>query len=284
LFKKLQSCPNTLEDVSDRIFQGIKTSADKIYILQLIKESSDSYEVFCPENEEIYELEKSHIFPLIKGGHSRAYSISETDLLLLFPYKNGQLIPWEKLRFSTPKTAKYLEVHKAYLEGREKGKMRGKKWYGYVYPKALTVITESKLFTPDIAPRPRFSFDNKGQYTFTGGTAGGYGILPKNMNDVFVLLAVLNSNVAFWFITKTSTQMRGGWYSFESKYIKNIPIPEFDSDIKSQIEILVTQILIAKQSDLQVDTSGLEIKIDHLVYQLYDLTEEEIKIIEGDGT
>jgi hypothetical protein len=44
---------------------------------------------------------------------------------------------------------------------------------------------------------------------------------------------------AFWFITKVSTQMRGGWYSFESRYIKNIPIPVPGEIQKSKIELLV---------------------------------------------
>ena len=45
---------------------------------------------------------------------------------------------------------------------------------------------------------------------------------------------------------------------------------------------LVSQILSLKKSDPQADTSELGAEIDRLVYKLYDLTEEEINIIEGE--
>ncbi|MBQ8157546.1 MAG: hypothetical protein IJ081_00815 [Prevotella sp.] len=44
---------------------------------------------------------------------------------------------------------------------------------------------------------------------------------------------------------------------------------------------LVDEILIEKQTNPLTDTSALESEIDRLVYQLYDLTDEEIKIVEG---
>jgi len=115
---------------------------------------------------------------------------------------------------------------------------------------------------------------------FTGGVSGGYGIVPKPDVSPLFLLAVLNSQVAFWYIRKTSTQMRGGWYSFESRYIKNIPIPHPVENLK-KIEALVTQILDQKRDNWAADTIELEREIDELVYRLYELTEEEVAIIEN---
>ncbi|MFM6205596.1 hypothetical protein, partial [Planktothrix sp.] len=50
---------------------------------------------------------------------------------------------------------------------------------------------------------------------------------------------------------------------------------------KSDFEKLVDQILTAKKSNPNADTTILEQQIDQLVYELYGLTEEEIKIVEG---
>jgi hypothetical protein len=50
--------------------------------------------------------------------------------------------------------------------------------------------------------------------------------------------------------------------------------------VNSRIEILVNQILAAKEADPSADTTALEAEIDQLVYQLYGLTEEEIRIVE----
>lgn len=50
---------------------------------------------------------------------------------------------------------------------------------------------------------------------------------------------------------------------------------------KAEIENPVEQILDAKRENPAADTSRLECKIDKLVYHLYDLTDEEITIVEG---
>jgi adenine-specific DNA-methyltransferase len=270
---------SSLDVVCERIFQGLKTSADKIYILKKIGESESYYEVFCSQNEEKYQLEKETLFPLIKGGDSRKYKILNSDLLILFPYRNGKLISSETYSNEFPYTWKYLNEHKEYLENREKGKMIGEKWYGYVYPKALSVINQPKLFTPDIAPSPRFSYDVDGAYMFTGGVSGGYGIIPKPVISPLLLLAILNSTVTFWYIKNKSTQMRGGWYSFESRFIKDIPIPK-PTDKSENIQSLVNEIISLKQNDKNGNISNLKSEIDQLVYQLYGLTEEEIRIVE----
>ena len=47
---------------------------------------------------------------------------------------------------------------------------------------------------------------------------------------------------------------------------------------------LVDQILAAKQKDPQTDTSALESQIDVMIYKLYGLTYEEVKIIEPEFT
>ena len=59
----------------------------------------------------------------------------------------------------------------------------------------------------------------------------------------------------------------------ENKNINQLPV--------AQIEALVDKILAAKKQNPQTDTSHWELEIDKLVYELYGLTEEEIRIVEG---
>jgi len=276
LFEKMKNQVNTLETVTDRIFQGLKTSADKIFILEKITETESHFKVFCPHDQKEYELEKEFLFPLIKGGNSKAFFLTPSNLLILFPYSEGQLISLDKLFEKAPKTWEYLNIHRYYLENRENGKMKGDKWYGYVYPKALNIIKQPKIFTPDLAPSPRFSFDHQGEFMFTGGASGGYGIIPNGKVSPNILLAILNSKISQWVVSLISTQMKGGWFSFESRYIKNIPIPE-DTD-SEEINDLVVE--LNKLNQLDPIRDKIKDEIDQLVYQLYDLTAEEITIIE----
>lgn len=278
LMEKLGQGGKSLEQLTERIFQGLKTSADKIYILEKLSETEDEYEVLCKQSESKYKLEKTLLFPLIKGGDSAPYQISYTNLLIVFPYMNGKLLSEDELRSKTPKTLKYLYDHKEFLANREDGKMNVTGWYGYVYPKALSVISQPKLFTPDIAPKPRFSFDREGQFMFTGGAAGGYGIIPKEGVSPKYLLAILNSPITAWFIAQTSTQMRGGWYSFEARYIKNIPFPAQPRNLQ-RIETVVDELLASRVKD-DAAFEELHSHLNKLVFEEYDLSKDEIKVVE----
>jgi type II restriction/modification system DNA methylase subunit YeeA len=63
--------------------------------------------------------------------------------------------------------------------------------------------------------------------------------------------------------------------------IEMLPIKEPTEIEELSLEKIVDQILIAKKADPNADTSALEAEIDQMVYQLYNLTAEEIKIIES---
>lgn len=283
LLQRLTSLPLTLEQCTERIFQGLKTSADKIYIVEEVSRDNETILVFSPEKKEEYRLEPGLLHPLVKGGDSSAYRLSKTNRLILFPYEAGVdgkvvLVAAEQLQERYPKTWAYLRTNREYLEGRENGKMRHAGWYGYVYPKALDVISLSKIFTPDLAPSPRFSLDVSGEYFFTGGAAGGYGILVNSEHDRSYILGILNSRVSGWFIEQTATQMRGGWRSYEARFIKHIPIPTATPDQQAPIVERVEKLLADPTGP---DVPRLEAEIDRLVYALYNLTEEEIAVVEG---
>lgn len=278
LFEKILNSSKPLAEISSRIFQGLKTSADKIYIVKKLSEENGKLRFSCPQDDCIYEAESKLFHTLIKGGDSKKYYFRETELMILFPYNDGSLIKSELLKRETPLTWKYLEKHREYLENREKGKMKTDNWYGYGRSQALNLMSLPKIFTPDIAPHPSFMIDASGKNFFTGGAAGGYGILAENI-EPYSLLGQLNSQISKWYISKTSTQMRGGWFSFESRFIKNLPIAVVHNEQSKKITEKVNQILNLKKDDVTANTSILEHEIDKLVYEVYDLTEEEIKII-----
>ena len=58
------------------------------------------------------------------------------------------------------------------------------------------------------------------------------------------------------------------------------PIPAAPPENQKPVERLVDRILAAKQRDAGADTSAWEREIDELVYALYGLTPEEIKLME----
>lgn len=252
VFELLQAHSQTLEMLTTRIFQGIKTSADKIYIVEERQRTKSKLLVFSPQTEEEHEVEPDLFHPLIKGGDSRAYLLTKTDRLILFPYAVGangdtSLIPAERLKRKYPLTWAYLSANQEYLEDREDGAFSGQNWYAYGRSQALDVMPLPKLFTPDLALSASFAFDDSGELFFTGGVAGGYGILPKEGIHPKWLLALLNSHVVDFFHHQVATQMRGGWYSYESRFIKGLPIAETSTEQVRHIVAGVENLLFARR-------------------------------------
>jgi len=99
--------------------------------------------------------------------------------------------------------------------------------------------------------------------------------------ELFFPLALVNSKFSIFYITE---KYRGSSYNqginFNPEMINNLPIPSIKKDILSPFITLVTQILKAKEKDSNFDTIDLENQIDILVYKLYDLTYEEVKVID----
>jgi len=117
-----------------------------------------------------------------------------------------------------------------------------------------------------------------------GECAGKVNVLHsfKDYHIKFVL-GLLNSKlIDYYYCTKNETKhLNGGALPFDTESIKTIPIPLLTSEQQRPIISLVDQILAEKESNPNADTSVLEREIDRMVYELYGLTEEEMKIIEG---
>ena len=68
IWDKLESISTKrLNEFSSHIFQGLKTSADKIYIVEEIERKSGNIKIFSKEKEENYWIEPNLVHPLIKG-------------------------------------------------------------------------------------------------------------------------------------------------------------------------------------------------------------------------
>ena len=303
LFEKMQNIPTKLENVTDRIFQGIKTGSDKIFIVNELSREEKRVKIRSPEKNTEYWLEPDLLHSLVKGGDSKRYSLTTTNRLILFPYSANEkglmnLIPESILKEKYPLTFGYLQENKKVLENRENGKMKGSQWFSYSRNQALDTISLPKIFTPDLVSHVSFSLDNIGNLFFTGGAAGGYGVLVATNYSREYILGILNSNLINWYLRQISTTFRGGWFSCESRFIRHIPIrtinvaDHLDKTRHDRMVVLVTLMLDLnkklQEARLEQERTMLSRQIeatnsaiDKLVYELYALTEEEIAIVEG---
>ena len=102
-----------------------------------------------------------------------------------------------------------------------------------------------------------------------------YIIKTKRINMKY-LTGLLNSKlIAFWL--RYMGKMQGSNYQVDKEPLMNIPIKKATSEIENQVINLVDRIIELKKLDK--DTKELEIQIDEMVYDLYELTEEEKELL-----
>jgi len=175
---------------------------------------------------------------------------------------------WVWFRSNFPAISSYLLPHKEKAEARiDKGdfwwELRACDYYDkFEHPKILYQVFQVK---------PCFIYDDKGMYC-----NNSMWIIPS---DDKVLLGIINSKMGWWLISKYCTAIQNG-YQLIWKYFGQIPIPN-ESKKNTNIEAKVEQTINIKKSDPAANTTALEAEIDRLVYELYGLTDEEIRIVEG---
>jgi len=99
-----------------------------------------------------------------------------------------------------------------------------------------------------------------------------------------LVLGILNARLtSFWFVHKFGKMQRQTFPQFKVNELAEFPLPKGREKRRDDVVRLVTSILSRKRDDSDADTSAPEREIDQLVYQLYDLTPEEIAIVEGAG-
>ena len=94
------------------------------------------------------------------------------------------------------------------------------------------------------------------------------------------ILGLFNSILFKFYYRKTNSQGGNIFPQVRISSVKKLPIKLSDTKTQEKIEDLVDQILNKKSQDISMDTTELETQIDQLVYKLYGLTDDEIKIVE----
>jgi adenine-specific DNA-methyltransferase len=92
------------------------------------------------------------------------------------------------------------------------------------------------------------------------------------------LLAILNSKLVEFYLDSIVSKVRGGYFSMSKAYVETIPIcyPEESDSLVEKVK----NIIESKSLNPQADCASIEREIDKIVYELYNLSADEIKIIE----
>jgi type I restriction-modification system DNA methylase subunit len=304
LLAKLAQNTVPLGELSERIFQGLVTSADKVYTLEKRSEPSESIiKVYSHSLEQEFKLESALLKPLLSGKDIERYSSPIPNRLLLFPYKvtegKAELILPQEFVSAYPKCWEYLLQNRETLENREQGKMHHERWYAYVYPKNLALHDRRKMAIPRLVSRLAAIYDPEGNFYLDNVDVGGL-ILKENDDAQWLyILGLLNSKLLDFYLHRISVPFRGGFYSANRQFLEPLPIHHIDLDnhaekkMHDDLVALVDKMLelnkrlapirnmpCNKRDELLREINHTDSEIDNLVYKLYGLSEEERKVIE----
>lgn len=307
LLAKLSASAAPLSEIADRVFVGLQTSADGVYILEKRSEPTDGVvRVYSRALERDCELESALLKPLLSGKDVERYVHPLPEKLLLFPYKvsagKAELIPSQEFASSYPRCWEYLLENRKPLEGRERGKMRHERWYAYVYPKNLALHDGRKIAIPRLVKRLAALYDREGEFYLDNVDVGGLILKDASDHNYLYVMALLNSRLLDFYLRRVSVPFRGGFYSANRQFLEPLPIrridPESPEDVKRHdglsalagrmLELKrrlrsVPNALSAENHELAEDVELTDRAVDRLAYALYGLTEEEIATVEKES-
>ena len=351
---KINKMPFMVKDVFKGIFQGIVSGDNKAFYLYDCIEEENYIEGFSQVSNSRIIIERDICKPIFTGKTISRYNLIDKKEFLIYPYhlQNEKTVFYNEteLEKNFPKCFDYFQSIKERLENRGTASMSYPIWYALWNARNIQNLSAKKIFTPDICFGSSMCFDEVGRLH----NDTSYGLILKEPSDEIykAYLAIFNSKITWYFLTKTGTELRGGYFRFKTKYLEPFPLPDLylmENKIYADGLFVLSEQMLSLNSQLQQKRSrflrrlqenfeGVKItgiletfdtlsfavfvkelkkqkikltlpqqdewedyfsqykaecnslseqiaetdkKIDGLVYELYGLTEEEIKVVEG---
>ncbi len=289
-----------LRDIAD-VFQGTGTRADSVFCVRLKWKTGRLLTAFSYALDKELHLETALLHRVFRGKDIGRYTAKGVSSGLLLPYERIEgkyvLIKEAKLRDMYPKAFAYLRECKPILDAREDGRFKGKGWYCFGRPQNLNRFeTAEKIVCPDVVDKGSCYLDRGGFWLLD--TTYGIKLKEGIPFDLRYLVGILNSPLLTRFLKETGTPLRGGYFRMKTAYLNPFPIRAIDFNDKADVKrhdkmvALVEEMLelhkrlAAAKSDadkkrIQRAVDATDRRIDALVYELYALTDEEIRTVEG---
>ncbi len=265
---RIEQLGTPLKDWDIRIYRGVLTGLNDAFIIDTAKR--DELLAADPKSAEI-------IKPILRGRDVGRYGYKWAGkwVIATFPALKIDIDHYLAIKNHLLSFGKdrLEQAGKALSDGTKSRKKTGNKWFetqdqiGY-----HTEFEKEKLIWMHMSGDSRFSYSNGELYCnnkcfiVTGG-------------QLKYLGALLNSKLVSWLMKVVGVPTGMGLIQWDKFTVETIPCVRLSQPEQQPFMDIVDQILTAKQQGK--DTTALEAEIDKRVYQLYHLTDDEIKIIEG---
>ncbi|ELP0360577.1 Eco57I restriction-modification methylase domain-containing protein [Campylobacter jejuni] len=259
------------------IYRGILTGYNEAFIITT--EKRNEILANCKDEAEKERTAKL-IRKMLRGRDIKRYSYEWAGLWVInthngYKNQNGEKVEAINIKHY-PSLKKHFDEFYPQLEKRAD---KGLTPYNLRNCAYIEEFEKEKIVYPCImAKEPCFSYETS--FAFAMAPAN---IITSNSDILKYILAFLNSDFIYLMLRKF--YMGGGIEGeLKTNNLEKLPIPKINSKnqkLADELINLVDEILKAKEQDKNANTQELENKINSIVYKLYNLTEEEIKIIEN---
>ncbi len=278
---KIESIGTPLKDWDIQINYGIKTGANEAFIITT--EKREEILNACKTQEE-RERTDALIKPILRGKDIKRYSYEWAGEWLINTHNGytsalkSKIPPIDIAKY--PATKAHLDAHYDTIATRCD---QGDTPYHLRNCAYLEDFEKEKIVYGEIVQEPRFYLDNgECELGYFYAEATSFILTGEHLH---YLLGMLHSKlITFAFKTFYAGGGLGeSGYRYKKAFIERLPIPQItekNQELADKITDGAEAILALKEKDPKANTQKLEKEIDALVYRLYNLTDEEIKIIE----
>lgn len=281
--QKIEKLGTPLKEWNINIYRGVLTGFNEAFIID--ETTKDELIKKDPKSAEI-------IKPLLRGRDIKRYEINFANLYLINSHNNPPVDIEDY-----PAIKEYLDK---YYDKLEKRSDKGATPYNLRNCAYLKEFSEEKILWAGMSSENNFLFT--GEEVFVNDK--GFILTGESLKYI---LALLNSKTCFYYYKIDGIRLATGW-EFKKFKVEEIPIPKIDEEAQKSFIYLVDEILEAKQKikdykvllgeaiannsfnreialkkeleNLENICTTNENKIDQMVYELYDLTDDEIEIVE----
>ena len=258
IIDKMEKSGKPLGNWDITIYRGITTGLNEVFVIdEAVKQNLIDAD---PYSTEI-------IKPVLRGGDVRRYKPLEAKRWIIYTRKGIDIDAY-------PSVSKYLRVHQTNLSHKA-GSNRWFELQSSPSDNMDSMYKAEKLFWRRVATNGIFAYVPNEMFAINA-------VCILSGKGLKYLCALLNSKCVSWYVEPTLPRSGTGAFQWEIAYVKTLPIPALSTDRQQPFVDLVDKILDAKARDPEADIGAQESEIDHMVYHLYELTEEEIAVVEGE--
>ena len=278
--RKIEAVGTPLRDWDIQINYGIKTGCNEAFIIDTAKR--DEILANCQTEDERRRTEEI-IRPILRGRDIKRYSYEWAGLYLIatFPSRHYDIDDYPAVRdyllsFGIERLEQTGETHIVNGNSIKSRKKTNNKWfemqdsinYWEDFSKPKVVYMEIQTDNPaEGYPFPCYSYDDNRCVVLNTGY-----IMSSKTTDSRYVLGILNSRLGKFLVKLYVTQLQERQFRMLSQYVMRFPIVQPSKEQEAEMIQLV-------QDVLEHQSAILEKRIDELAFQIYGLSEPEIKVL-----